>query len=353
VAAVGGDDTSAVRSRIASLVGVFLSFGLLCCGGSAATPASSPTAGSSSCVRSPATPPPSSPSTQGNWQVILTVKTAGGGRDLGITGVTLDGQGNLYLAEFDDDLIYKYSSSGSLLAQWGGHGSGPGQLEGPDKLAFDSLGNVYVTEVGSQSAEGNSRIQKFSPIGTPLAQWGTFGSAPGQFSTPVGIAIDQQGDIYVADVGNHRIQKLSSQGKPLTQWHTVGSGTGESTEIGYDLALDACGNVYVSDAHPFSSGNDRIQKFSPSGNLLAAWGGTGTGPGKFGNPTGIAVDSKGNVFVVDSGNNRIQELSSTGQYLAEWKGPDSGFQFTSKVAVDGHGNMYVSDGSKVLKLVIG
>jgi tripartite motif-containing protein 71 len=326
------DCASVMWSRFVSLMSVLLTISVVSCGGSVATSA------------------PSATSTQGSWQVILTVKAATG--LFGITGVALDRQGNLYLAEFDDDRIYKYSTSGKLLAQWGEHGSGPGQLWSPDKLAFDAQGNLYVTEVGSQSSAGNSRIQKFSPTGMPLAQWGTFGSAPGQFNTPVGIAVDQQGDIYVADVGNHRIQKLSSLGQPLTQWHTVGSGTGESTEIGYDLALDASGNVYVSEPHPFSDGNDRIQKFSPAGEPLATWGGSGSGEGQFSQPTGLAVDGKGNVFVVDSHNSRIEELSSTGRYVAQWAAPAAGFKFVSKVALDDHGNIYVSIGSQILKLVV-
>jgi tripartite motif-containing protein 71 len=317
------------KRRIAPLAGALLIVSLAACGGS------------------PATIPASS---KGSWQVLLTVATSTNIK--GISGIVLDGQGNMYLAEFDDDRIYKYSTSGKLLAQWGEHGSGPGQLDSPDKLALDAQGNLYVTEVGSQSPAGNSRFQKFSPTGVPLARWGTFGSEPGQFNTPVGIAVDEQGDIYIADVGNHRIQKLSSLGQPIAQWHTVGSGTGETTEIGYDLALDASGNVYVSEPHPFSDGNDRVQKFSPAGELLATWGGSGVGPGQFSQPTGVAVDSKGNVFVIDSGHSRIQELSSKGRYVAQWNAPQAGFRFVSKIAVDNHGNMYVTVGSQVLKLVL-
>jgi tripartite motif-containing protein 71 len=203
------------------------------------------------------------------WQLVLTVKTAG--INFGIPGIALDGHGNLYVAELDDNLIYKYSTSGKLLAQWGGPGAGPGQLGRPDKLAFDALGNLYVTEVSPISAGtegGNSRIQKFSPTGTPLAHWGTYGSAPGQFNNPIGIAVDQLGEIYVAEEGGVRIQKLSATGQPITQWGTRGSGPGQFN-VPYDLALDASGNVYVSEPGPFEPGNDRIQKFSPSGKPIA------------------------------------------------------------------------------------
>jgi hypothetical protein len=105
-----------MRGRVAWLVSVVLTSCVASCGGSAATPA------------------PSHASNESAWQVILTVKTAA--VDFGIPGIALDGHGNLFAAEFDDNLIYKYSTSGKLLAQWGGPGSGPGQLGRPDKLAF-------------------------------------------------------------------------------------------------------------------------------------------------------------------------------------------------------------------------
>jgi tripartite motif-containing protein 71 len=322
--------SSLAKTRLAPFVSVLVAFCLASCGGSAATPAASRT-----------------------WQAVLTLNTSSLG-GFGIAGIALDGHGNLYLTEMDDDLIYEYTTSGTLVRQWGGYGSKPGQLTFPEKLAIDAQGNVYVTEFGSPSYDGsqgeNDRIQKFSPNGMPLAQWGTLGSGPDQFNGPAGIAVDQQGDIYVADTANHRIKKLSSSGQLLTQWHTVGSGIGDRTGTGFDLALDAGGNVYVSEPHPFGSGNDQIQKFSPSGELLATWGGTGTGSGQFSKPFCLGLDPKGNVFVVDFGNNRVQELTPAGQYVAQWKGPESGFLATSKPAVDDQGNLYVSDGNRVLKL---
>jgi streptogramin lyase len=329
------DGTSVLKRRLLAFLGLWLAMFLVSCGSSSPTPASTST------------------STQSSWQVILTVKTAA--VEFGIAGIAFDGKGNLYLTEMDDDLIYEYTTSGKLVRQWGGTGSRPGQLTNPEKLAFDAQGNLYVTEFGSPSYDGsqggNDRVQKFSPIGAPLAQWGTLGSGPGQFNGPAGIAIDHQGDIYVADTANHRVQELSPSGQSLTQWHTTGSGIGDRTGTGFDLALDASGNVYVSEPHPFGSGNDQIQKFSPSGALLTTWGGTGTGSGQFSKPFCLGLDLKGNVFVVDFGNNRIQEFSSSGQYMAQWKGPQTSFLATSKLAVDDQGNMYASVGNQVVKLV--
>jgi tripartite motif-containing protein 71 len=333
-----------MRSRFAPAAIVFLSVGLVSCGGATATPA------------------PTSASTESSWQVVLTLNGStsnsnpltGGG--FGIAGMVLDGQGNLYFTEMDDDLIYEYTTSGTLVRKWGGTGSGPGQLTYPEKLALDAQGNLYVTEFGSPSFNGslgeNDRIQKFSPTGTPLARWGTLGSGPGQFNGPVGIAIDPQGNIFVADVANHRIQELSPTGQPLTQWHTVGSGIGETTETGFDLALDASGNLYVSEPHPSGPGIERIEKFSTTGQSLAHWGESGSGPGQFNKPFCLTLDSKSNLFVVDSGNNRVEEFSPTGKFLALWKGPKQGLIATSKPAVDDQGNLYVTRANQVLKLAV-
>jgi tripartite motif-containing protein 71 len=319
------------RSRTRLSLGIAMAIGMASCGGSAVTPAPAPT------------------SAGNGWQVVLTVNTAA--INFGIPGILLDGHGNIYVAELDDNLVYKYSLTGKELARWGGHGSGPGQLIHPDKLALDAEGNVYVTEIGGGATFGtdaNNRIQKFSATGESLARWGMYGSAPGQFSNPIGIGVDHQGDIYVSEEAGNRVQKLSSTGQPLAQWGTLGSGPGQFN-VPYDLALDRSGNVYVSEPGPFEPGNNRIQKFSPAGVPLAQWGGPGDGPGQFNNPTGLAIDSSGDVFVLDSSNNRIQELSPAGRYMAQWKAPSGGFKFVSKVALDDHGNIYVSVGSEVFR----
>jgi len=96
----------------------------------------------------------------------------------------------------------------------------PGQFASPTGVAVDGQGNVYIVD------SGNNRIQKLSPAGEPLAQWGTLVSDPGQFNGPQGVAVDSQGNVYVADnppTPNRPIQKLSPSGEPLAQLGTFRS----------------------------------------------------------------------------------------------------------------------------------
>jgi len=184
----------------------------------------------------------------------------------------------------------------------------------PVGLALDQQDNLFVAVYG-----GNT-IQKYSSTGKLLDIWGTSGSGPGQFNHPVGIAVDSQGNLFVVDQGNDRIQKLTPAGKSVAQWGTTGAGPGQFLQPG-SIAIDSKGNIYVTD------GSTRlVQQFSSSGKLLAAWGAGGTSALQFGIPRGVAVDDEGNIYVasVDLNgetfvNGRITKLSSSGELLAMWK----------------------------------
>ena len=135
-----------------------------------------------------------------------------------------------------------------------------------------------------------------------VLKWGTQGSADAQFSSPLGIAVDSSGNVFVADTNNHRIQKFDSWGNLVAKWGSEGSGDGQFN-LPTGIALDSSANVFVTEYV-----NHRIQKFDSSGNFLGKWGLNGSGDGEFNQPRGIAVDSYGNVFVADSGNHRIQKF---------------------------------------------
>ena len=107
------------------------------------------------------------------------------------------------------------------------------------------------------------------------------------------------------------------------------------------VAVDSSGNVYVAD-----SGNKRIQKFNSAGGFITKWGSSGSGDGQFSYPCGVAVDSSGNVYVADTSNQRIQKFNSSGGFITKWGSYGSGDgQFSNPygVAVDSSGNVYVAD----------
>ncbi|HEV3469759.1 MAG TPA: NHL repeat-containing protein [Pyrinomonadaceae bacterium] len=193
----------------------------------------------------------------------------------------------------------------------------------PFGVAADEEGNVYVADAG----EGN-RVRKISPEGrvTTLAG-GREGFADGagaaaSFDTPSALALDGEGNIYVADTGNNRVRKVTKDGQVST---VAGSG-----EAGYadgpaasaqfnapvGVAVDGEGNVYVADTY-----NDRVRLVTKDGQVrtLAGAGRPGLADGDaltaalFDTPCAVAVDREGNVYVADTGNNRLRRLTKDGQ----------------------------------------
>jgi DNA-binding beta-propeller fold protein YncE len=164
-------------------------------------------------------------------------------------GIAVNKEGHVLVADINGR-IQEFDSSGKFLNKWGSYGTGDGQFASPPySLAVDKQGNIYV-------ADGR-RIQKFDSSGKFLLKWGSFGNGDGEFSSPQGIAIDSQGGIYVSDNGNARVQKFDSNGKFLLKWGSRGVGDGQFTYAG-GVAVDKQGNIYVGDTN-FS--DDRVQKF--------------------------------------------------------------------------------------------
>ena len=225
-----------------------------------------------------------------------------------------------------------------VSSKWGTHGTADGQFNLPGRIAVDSSGNVYVSD------HNNHRIQKFTSTGTFITKWGSEGSGDGQFKFPSGVAVDSSGNVYVSDSLNNRIQKFQLTNPCpvsttqiafgvcfVTKWGSEGSGDGQF-DIPGDIDVDVSGNVYVCDVH-----NNRIQKFSSSGNFIRTWGALGSGQGEFHFPLGIALDTSGNVYVSDNLNSRIQKFGSTGTFIREWGTFGSGDgQFNNPLGIDVH-----------------
>ena len=192
----------------------------------------------------------------------------------------------------------------------GGRGTGKGEFDSPTGIAVDPNGNVFVADTN------NGRIEKFSPTGTFLDIIGTKGSGQGQLAAPNGIAVDRTGNIYVADASNHRVQKLTADGKLIAEWKGPDPGFYGPRRI----AIGPDDSVYVVD-----QGHNRIVKFSTDGRVLPVWGSSGSGDGQFNDPTSVAVDpTTGKVYVADPRNQRIQVFDSNGKFLSKWSIPEWG-----------------------------
>jgi DNA-binding beta-propeller fold protein YncE len=212
----------------------------------------------------------------------------------------------------------------------GGKGTGKGQFNSPTGIAVDGDGNILIADTI------NGRIQKFSPSGTFVTSIGTRDKGRGQLEGPNGIAVDGTGNIYVADAANHRVEKLATDGKFVAEWKGPEPGFYGPRRIG----IGQDNSIYVVD-----QGHNRIAKFSPDGEVLSVWGTAGNGDGQFKDHTSVAVDPTTNkVYVADPRNKRIQIFDQNGTFLSKWSVPEwgdaAGFE---DLAIDSRaGRLYAS-----------
>ena len=225
-------------------------------------------------------------------------------------------------------------ASGKFLTRFGGKGEDDHQLDKPEGIAVDPDGNVFVADYNT------GYVKKYGPSYKWLMTFSEYGSQPGQNMKSEFMDI-RGGRLYLPDIGNHRINVFDLAGKPLFDFGGPGSAPGKFNNP-EAAKFSSDGKLYVTDLK-----NDRVQVFDTDGKPLAIWGRTGSGEGEFKSPAGLAVDRHDNVYVSEIGNNRVQVFDKSGKFLTMWgwKGSGNGeFGNVHGIIVDkATGRVYVAD----------
>jgi sugar lactone lactonase YvrE len=184
---------------------------------------------------------------------------------------------------------------GATVLELGDTGSEPGQMTAPTGVAVDGQGRIFVAD------NGNHRLQAFGSNGSLLAVFGSEGAGPGQFLDMRGVGVDGQGRVFVCDPGNNRVAVLSFDGSQFSWSSAMTDVAGANGVI-----AGRYGRIYVSDG-----ATNSVREYSPQLTHLRSLtepGAPYTGP--LSNPTGMAVDAQGHIIVCDTGNLRVVTMSA-------------------------------------------
>lgn len=251
-------------------------------------------------------------------------------------GVAVDSEGNVWVADSQNNRIQKFSSKGEFLMMFGSAGSGPGQFSMPMDIAFTADGKLWVTD------SGNSRVQEFDSSGKYLGQFGSYGTGAGKLVYPKGIAIAPDGTIWVTDHLYDRVEQFTATGGYIRSIGDAGHNGNGQTSFSYPdgIAVGSDGRVWVVDRR-----NDKVKVFSSTGVLLSEFGTSGEGIGELQEPSAIDLKPSGDVLVTNRTMGRIQQFDSSGNFIMMFGRGDWRVFEQEGLALAPQGVIYVAQGT--------
>ena len=247
---------------------------------------------------------------------------------------------------------YDYSHSVGRGAQTGMGFSNPvaAALGQDDILYVVNRGSESISNVAWNRPGVGGRICKVT-LGSEagkeefIGEFSKYGDSDGQLIWGVGIAADNQGNVYATDGWLNRVTVFDKEGDYLRHWSAIEAGAGEDEVNGIaGIAMDSSENLYITDGR-----SHKVRKFTKDGKFLSSWGSLGDGPDQLDSPWGITVDGDDFVYVADFKNHRVQKFTSDGKFVAQFgsQGTHKGqLSYPVGVAVDNDGDVYICDWSK-------
>ena len=210
----------------------------------------------------------------------------------GPMGVAVDNDDNIYVVDYYNHRIQKFTAGGQFIASVGSNGDKPLQFSHPIGIGFNK--KLYICD------QNNHRVQILNTDLTFHASFGSQGSANAQFQFCVYTAFDSGGNVYITDFNNNRVQVFTPEGKFLQEIKATPKG---NVPNAYGIAIDSSDNVYVSERD-----NHCVDTFNSRGEFLASFGSRGTKEGQFDGAYGLHIDRNDRVLVCDYKNGRMQEF---------------------------------------------
>jgi sugar lactone lactonase YvrE len=255
---------------------------------------------------------------------LATLSTAFGPNGIAVAG------GVTYVAEGDPSGA-ELQVFGAAPSAWTSYG--PAAFQNLAGVGCNSAGTtIYVLDAGDGTADGTAAVYAFTSAGATITSWNGYGTT--DFREPDGLAVDAQGNVYVADFGNWLVEEFTPTGSVTTIWSAYNSTPFAGPEA---LAFDGSGNLYVGDFGPSTSSVEVVYEFS---------GGPNTGVNQWAmiancEMSGIGVDGSGNVYVADYANGFVEEFApNSGGLTTDW---DSGTNFGPACVLPTGGNLLVGD----------